>query len=110
MSDKIKTLSQAIRLGATFRPQCRFTLFKNNDQGQLASCAFGAAYEALTGYTSENHETWLYPHRHPTEVVRERFNLAPSTVYEVIERNNGTNGHAPQSREEIADWLESQGL
>lgn len=44
MADKIKKLSEAIRLGATFRPQCRYALFRDG-----MSCVQGQAYVALTG-------------------------------------------------------------
>lgn len=40
--DKIKTLSEAIALGATFRPQCTGYMFFNG-----ATCALGAASEAI---------------------------------------------------------------
>lgn len=54
MSDKIKTLSQAIRVGATFRPQCFHSFF---DKG--ATCALGAAMEAVGLVAVNNHEVSL---------------------------------------------------
>lgn len=44
--DKVKTLPDAIRLGATFRPQCFNTLFNKKGNKITASCALGAALAA----------------------------------------------------------------
>lgn len=44
MADKLTKLSAAIRLGSTFRPQCRGRFFQDG-----GSCVLGAAYEAITG-------------------------------------------------------------
>lgn len=100
MSDKIKTLSQAIRLGATFRPKCEHALFKKGE-----SCAYGAAYEALTGKSEYN-----YDDPHPTSFCNRRFHIPHHISNEVVHRNNGQRGFLMQTREAIADWLESIGL
>lgn len=93
MSDKIKTLSQAIRLGATFRPQCKLAFFKDG-----ASCALGAALEAL-GFASEfandGATVWLW----------RRFNIKLNDLNNVARLND-----AGWTREAIASWLEAQGL
>jgi len=82
-------LSEAIRIGARLRPQCRETFFWRG-----ASCALGAAAEAIGGYTDE---------RFPTDW--ESFFGAPDDIIgQVIVRNDC--GH---TRERIADWLESNG-
>src|ERR1700741_3225132 len=43
-------LSEAMRIGARLRPQCSGYLFNNG-----ASCALGAAYEAVYGYPPLRH-------------------------------------------------------
>lgn len=83
-------LSQAIRIGAKIRPQCRGEFFANG-----GSCALGAAVEAITGKADAN-----FPG--PWEVF---FN-APDQIFGALLVRNDDG----QSRESIADWLEAQGL
>lgn len=107
MSDKIKTLSQAIRLGATFRPQSSGGFFtclgpsaEDARKPAVGSCALGAAYEAITGHTYPADGT-LGP------LLMNRFHgIDEYKLHEIIECNDT----ARMTREEIADWLESQGL
>jgi hypothetical protein len=100
MGDKIKKLSDAIRLGATFRPQCRRTLF---DLG--SSCAIGAAYEALTGInTTEGYNLSTSPS--VEGLLARRFGVSMELLDEVI----GWNDHERLTREQIADRLEAKGL
>jgi len=50
MSDKITRLSQAIRLGATFHPQCFGSVCVRGPQNNIVeTCALGAAAEAVFG-------------------------------------------------------------
>lgn len=100
--DKISKLSQAIRLGATFRPQCRGDLFRDGK-----SCAIAAAYEAVTGNSQYGPET---EGEHPGSVLQERFGMTVRIWQEIVNRNNGRFGFPLSTREEIADWLESEGL
>lgn len=91
--DKIQKLSQAIRLGATFRPQCNGSYFNNG-----RSCAIGAAYEAITGLTDV--EDGIVG-----RVLNTRFQLPENMLSRVVFRND-----CGETREEISDWLEGQGL
>lgn len=97
MSDKIKTLSQAIKLGATFRPQCRAFYYKNGE-----SCAIGAAYEATFHKLPDNHAGLVCAE------LRDRYSMATNgnLFTTIILRND----HSRQTREEIAEWLESIGF
>lgn len=85
-------LSEAIRIGAKKRPQCKEAYFSNG-----GSCAWGAAVEGLFGV---DEETFSIGH----------INAAMSAVRHagvvgmVIEMND-----TDKTREEIADWLESHG-
>ncbi len=89
-------LSQAIRIGAKMRPQCTKAYFKDG-----GSCAIGAAYEGMTGRSGGYREIGdLLP-----ELVDDDYQL--TLLGELIA---GRNDQGTQSREEIADWLEAQGL
>ena len=94
MADKIKTLSQAIRLGATFRPQCTGGFFEDGK-----SCALGAAIEALTGVNTE-------PDISVQGFLLDRFPAVQEVLFEIPIMNDRHGW----SRESIADWLEAQGL
>jgi len=93
--DKISKLSQAIRLGATFRPQCRRSYF-DKDGG---SCAVGAAYEVVTGKSDPLDGT-------VGTVLNKRFDLPDGVLSKVIFKND----HMGMTREQIADCLEEAGL
>jgi hypothetical protein len=83
-------LSEAIRIGAKLRPQCRETFFQHG-----RSCALGAAVEAITGKASADFQgSW------------EKFFNAPDEVFGPILIRNDSG----EPRESIAAWLESQGL
>ncbi len=102
--DKLTKLSQAIRLGATFHPQCFGTLFtyqRVHNCSQLlehpliieASCAIGAASEAL-----------MINGRIKSE-FKKRFNISEILFNEIVSKNDIER----LTREQIADWLEEQG-
>ena len=88
-------LSEAIRIGAKMRPkQCRGQFFKDG-----ASCALGAAYEAVHG-------------RQPDTVSPDKASGMLMDVYLYFEDATGVfilndTGH---TREQIADLLEARGL
>jgi len=84
-------LSDAIRIGAKLRPQCSHFYHANG-----ASCALGAAWEALTGMT--------YAEVGISRTLTQRFQLPFNKTIEIMNRND-----AGQTREQIADWLEAQG-
>lgn len=92
MADKITKLSQAIRLGATFRPQCVYGYYERG-----GSCALGAAAEAIAGEK--------YMDCSPLQVIKQRFNVPMAILSSIIRQND-----AGRTREQIAEHLEAQGL
>lgn len=97
--DKLTKLSQAIRLGATFRPQCVRASGTVGKNGELEStCALGAAMEAIG--VSPLDTSIL-----PLDALA-RFKLEPFVCGAIILRNDLLGW----TREQIADWLEQQGL
>lgn len=111
MSDKIKTLADAIRLGSTFRPQCHLALYREG-----RSCALGAAGEALGVQLHEphNHDLWdtIW------EAIEKRCgrSILCRKVFDPITGDKGRlvtiitklNDICLWSREEIADWVQQQ--
>ncbi len=103
MADKFKNLSDAIRLGSTFRPQCF---------GALAaagrSCAIGAAYEAAFG-TLHLDEYGNAPFGTNEAITRlsARFGITDDPCFwkQIMVVSDGG-----ESRESIADQLERRGL
>jgi hypothetical protein len=95
-------LSEAIRIGAAKRPQCTGAMFKNG-----ASCAVGAIYEAVFGRIHDSGDHGLGDALAYRE-LRDRFGMfkvgGDAWDVAVFKRND-----AGMKREEIADWLESQG-
>lgn len=83
-------LSEAIRRGAKIRPQC-----KHYYEYKGASCALGAAAEAVWGDRGAG-----WPERFIDEfgITLELFHLI------------GAKNDSGMTREQVADWLESQGL
>lgn len=89
-------LSEAIRIGARLRPQNQGQLFKNG-----ASCAMGAAIEGRGGKLISIFDP--LPHLLLPELFLDT-QLYTELGWKVANRND-----AGESRESIADWLESQG-
>ena len=87
-------LSTAIRIGSKLRPQCTGRLFRGG-----ASCALGAAAEALG-----------MPYQEGAD-----FNPVPNHIWDVfravpkMEEIYARNDSGKYTREQIADWLESEG-
>jgi hypothetical protein len=96
---KTLKLSEAIRIGASYRPQGFNGVLSQIHEG--TSCALHAAYEAVTGGpahdegsdTSYNLTQWAY---------RIFGNAATNVIYK--------NDDEKWTREQIADWLESRGF
>lgn len=103
-------LSKAIREGAKLRPQCHGSYFKRN--GELASCAIGAAVEIVTG---EAEPGYLLPeafwNAFPELTARKDYHIPGTNVYcdqlrlAIVELND----KCFWTREQIADWVERQG-
>lgn len=96
--DKIKKLSDAGRLGATFREQCFGSLSIGGK-----TCFLGGALEAI-GFTIP--AIRLMTVAESSRLIVERFGVTHADVEEVMDRND----RCQQSREKIADWLASMGL
>jgi hypothetical protein len=118
--DKIKKLSQAIRLGAKLRPKMQGMLCGENGDGVMASCAIGAAWEAVNVAKNPNFVLEPMATYVAAERMRDEFGLAlnvmkdsplggfgPVTLGTIIIQLNDS---AEWTREQIADWLESEGL
>jgi hypothetical protein len=90
---QITKLSQAIREGAKLRPQCTKYFF-----GGGGSCAFGAAYEAITGYKLPEYST------NGVEVLKRVPNYGGDLSCEIVRWND-----SGMTREAIADKLEALG-
>lgn len=106
--DKITKLSQAIRLGATFRPQGHGEYFADGN-----SCAIGAALEACGwGPDEESAE----PHGALKEALLKRFGFVTGIpgeglgIYSQLWADIYKRNDDGETREQIADWLEAQGL
>ncbi len=112
MADKIKKLSDAIKLGSTFRPQCKDTFFKDG-----ASCAIGAAIEAVGIPPTFDRKLFAKTINERWPEVKEMC-FCPEcgeghdsattscSVYATIAVLNNEHGW---TRERIADWLTSKG-
>ncbi len=100
--DKLTKLSQAIRLGSTFRQQCFGVLAVDG-----RSCAIGAAYEAAFGtlHLDEFGETHMGTSAAASRLSA-RFGITNGALWKDIIRCNDLG----ESRESIADQLERRGL
>ncbi len=116
MSDKISKLSQAIRLGATFRPHGRAKLWTVFGDGVIKSCALGAAYEAVFGLPQSHHENDGIDGNHYTKLqgrfpeLKAKFNGFGSDFVCLQDNITKANDNHGMSREQIADELERIGL
>lgn len=81
--------SEAMRLGAKLRPQCRGAYYGIN-----GSCALGALFEAYGLRNRAGEINW--------ETVGLSFGLSQTIAH--------LNDDERWTREQIADWLESKGL
>lgn len=107
MSDKIRKLSQAMRLGATFTPQARgYTCKQNSTTGINHTCAIGAAYHGAFGEPPQTLGTGIC-----WAELMKRFKM--SATYDNISLQDEIvmmNDEQRLTREQIADWLEKKGL
>lgn len=96
-------LSEAIRIGATKRPQCIGSLFSTSNNG---SCALGAAYEGIHPYNEDVSGDDI------EELLYSTFPyLCNDTIEGVIIVNHilHMNDTKEMTREAIADWLAERG-
>lgn len=109
-------LSEAIREGAKKRPQTFDSFFSwdyDTDEGDrvcIGSCALGAAYEACVGSVSN-----YFPEQGVFDAISACVGIdldqpigpANMALWREITGRNDEDRH---TREEIADWLEAEGL
>lgn len=109
-------LSEAIRKGAEMRPQFSGRWFSELADGTVASCAQGAAYEAVFNEIPEWNEE---PPTNLSGYVRghvarsdewNRLEAAFPGVQGGIFHRIAHKNDRDWTREEIADWLDEQGL
>jgi len=112
-------LSEAIRLGAKLRPQCKssFFSFESTPKGVSCkgSCALGAAYEGYYGTRGDGSPETI------SDSLSKRFPVLHRVVDEqlvpdCIKREHGLhlvnnviaslNDYKGWTREQIADWVE----
>lgn len=91
-------LSEAIRIGAKMTPRCRLKLVEGR-----ATCAIGAAYLGATGLLPTHYadvsNSGLFPELfHPGSCGLSSFGFTIASISD------------EQSREEAADYAESEGL
>lgn len=91
-------LSEAILLGSTLRPQCRFEAFSRRG----GSCAFGAALEAM-GTTRDTAITEFWPWLNGKTLVCPACAVTEVVGAAIISSHlNDSHGW---SRERIAEWV-----
>lgn len=117
-------LSEAIRVGSKLRGQATYVLAHKTCDGQITTCAMGAAYEALFGELPELDQRYVgVPFGTRTDYARlqDTFPFLSVESEEGIETPGGQpaktiqsaiaymNDYEDMPREEIADWLEARG-
>jgi hypothetical protein len=98
-------LSEAIRQGAALRPQAHGDYHQVLENGTVCTCALGAAYEAITGHVPPS----VYDEGAGSIVDNAIIDAtyANAYTYARIVRWNDEEG---ATREQIAAWLEEEGL
>lgn len=119
-------LSEAIREGAKLRPQAIGDYFLARNDGEICSCALGAAYERVVNFpnfkvtdsgldeTDAKEITKILEQEFPF-ISENEFICCPDEYcdYSFLENTwNGLiahfNDNHEMTREEIADWLEEK--
>lgn len=102
-------LSEAIREGAKLRPQGFGSSFTTNANGELCSCAWGAAHEGLSGspeITFAGAIMWKTHLKESKSLIKNpitgRERMLSDTVIDLNDVHKWT-------REQIADYIESLG-
>lgn len=101
-------LSEAIRRGARRRPQAFAALFaevEREGEQVIGSCAWGAAYEGVTGLHFQNSDK--EGHDEIVERLAQQFPAAYSELYDQLCDMNDSDR---LTREEIADFVERAGF
>ncbi len=112
MSDKIKTLSQAIRLGSTFHPQA-FKAMVITSHGEMKTCALGAALEAI-GKLDDANPDWQLCRRFGKKLMDSTVSCPACGLFgstnNVLYMVTHLNDKHEWPREKISDWLQERGL
>jgi hypothetical protein len=105
-------LSEAIREGAAIRPQAFGNYIDITGTGQVCTCALGAAYEVIFGHLPKNDQPGLRQDLIGQCPDTGRLIQMPESIFEisVMQAIVHLNDDEEWTREEIADWLESQNL
>lgn len=107
-------ISEAMRLGAALRPQCHKAWFKRvrDAKGRYAgygSCAMAAAYEAATGFGPKQFRKRQHMGDGFAQWWNSHFEFGSSEPHRIHRQVLHMNDVQRCSREQIADWVESQG-
>lgn len=102
-------LSEAIREGAKLRPMGYVSYFPMNNKGELCSCAFGAAYEALMANTDYVYFNKLEAMVGVDTVEAQLKSPLNDGVYSLFTVVTDMNDSHKYTREEIADYIEQFG-
>ena len=112
MQTKQIKLSEAIRIGAAKRPQGKGNYFPLSKEHVVCSCVLGAALEGAMGrlrvqslIAKELYE--IFPILSETTSLQTQTIDVSGTLFEVCATLNDTFNW---TREQIADWLESEGF
>jgi len=101
MSDKIKTLSEAIRYGSTFMGECDTWLSSKDKSGNYTcGCALGTAYLVANGVEA-------HP-EHTDDIIlglEKRFGVPRGVLLDV----SWAHYQGKMNRAQCADWLASKG-
>lgn len=104
-------LSEAIREGARIRPQGFMYSFSKNEQGEICSCAWGAAQEAIFGFPfMEDISGAVMYKTHPKECATFIENPVTGQRYDLPSVITDLNDASRWTREQIANWLEKKGF
>ncbi len=95
-------LSEAMRIGAACHPQGTGLMFKM-ENGQLRTCALGAAYEGWFGCQEAEPDNTYSTLYEVFPLLRENSERLAQQIWQM-------NDQYGKTREEIADWLQEQGL
>lgn len=97
-------LSEAIRIGARLTEQMKGDQFMREVNGSCRTCAIGAALVGFAGSVEE--ALRLRFKSYGADLAVKKFGLSDEEVMRI----SNAYERSERSREEVADWLEAQGL
>lgn len=102
-------LSEAIRAGAKLRPQGLGGFFVYDNDGNLCSCALGAAYEAVFHHVARRSETDYTAFEIKFPELNADIEMPDGQVQWIQNAVAKLNDERCWTREQIADWLARKG-